>query len=53
MEINKSKTLNTLDDIDYLLMKNNKCLSYMSCNSCPYNNLCELITLLADEINIL
>lgn len=53
MEIEKIKTLNALDSIDRLLMKRNKCLTYMSCSYCPYNNLCELITLLEDEINIL
>ena len=52
MEIDKLKTLDTLDKMDYLLLKNN-CSGDVDCNECPYKNLCELLALLYDKIRIL
>lgn len=52
MEIDKIKTLNALNNIDHLLLRNN-CLDDVDCSDCPYENLCELIALLTDKISIL
>jgi hypothetical protein len=51
MKIDKSKTLNALNHINCLLSKNMQCLrNHVDCDDCPYNNLCELVLLLEEEI---